>query len=203
MIYSIQPPEQFISMPWKNGLGNTIEILKEPIEDTNEFTWRLSMADVATDGDFSSFSGYERTLILLEGSGVTLDHENGKRNVLQKPLQTAIFCGDEKTVAKLHNGPIKDFNVMTRRGHCKANIQTNRTSGKSILKVNANLLLLYAVEDSVTINVLKNKPILLKHKHLFITRSPNFSSIECIGSSYISIQVFYAKKKCFQDYIEH
>ncbi len=41
-------------MPWKNGGGSTLELLQEPAADGG-FHWRLSIADVATPGPFSTF----------------------------------------------------------------------------------------------------------------------------------------------------
>jgi environmental stress-induced protein Ves len=49
--YSILPPDNFISMPWKNGLSHTVEILKHTRDEEEAFAWCLSMADVTTDGE--------------------------------------------------------------------------------------------------------------------------------------------------------
>ena len=45
-------PSDYRAMPWKNGGGITTELLIEPEGATLEsgFQWRLSMADVRTDG---------------------------------------------------------------------------------------------------------------------------------------------------------
>ena len=77
---TIYSPESFITMPWRNGLGSTIELLKHPSGDS--FKWRLSMADVTQDGAFSDFSGYDRCLILVNGTGITLTNNEG----IQWPL---------------------------------------------------------------------------------------------------------------------
>lgn len=47
----------FQKMPWKNGLGFTLEIARKPSAETDDFDWRVSMADVENDGEFSYFSG--------------------------------------------------------------------------------------------------------------------------------------------------
>ncbi|MBV9975040.1 MAG: HutD family protein, partial [Hyphomicrobiales bacterium] len=50
-------------MPWKNGGGETTEIIASPEgAGLDEFDWRISMARVATDGPFSRFAGVDRTL---------------------------------------------------------------------------------------------------------------------------------------------
>ena len=59
--------------PWKNGGGETIEIAVFPAgASVDDFDWRISMALVATDGPFSTFSGIDRTLTILDGQGIDL-----------------------------------------------------------------------------------------------------------------------------------
>ena len=58
-------------MPWRNGLGTTTEIAAEPSAD-GRFHWRLSIADVAQSGPFSSFEGYDRTIAVVAGAGMRL-----------------------------------------------------------------------------------------------------------------------------------
>ena len=124
---SIIEPTSFIAMPWRNGLGTTIELLKQDLPDGDGFAWRLSMADVTTNGAFSNFSGYQRTLLLLEGKGLTLDN-NSASHRLEKPLQSARFSGDDQTFATLHDGPVKDFNIMVQRQRCSARVSSPETA---------------------------------------------------------------------------
>ena len=48
------------TMPWANGLGQTVEMIR--VEGDQGLLWRLSMASVVEDGDFSIFPGIERNL---------------------------------------------------------------------------------------------------------------------------------------------
>ena len=61
-------------MPWKNGGGSTTEIAIAPAgaSVSSGFDWRVSMADVVSDGPFSAFNGYDRQLALLSGGGMVL-----------------------------------------------------------------------------------------------------------------------------------
>ena len=60
-------------MPWKNGGGETIEMLASPAGVSLEtFDWRISMASVVADGPFSSFAGIDRTLGIIDGAGLVL-----------------------------------------------------------------------------------------------------------------------------------
>ena len=60
-------------MPWMNGGGETIEIAVSPEgAGLASFDWRVSMARVTQPGPFSSFTGVDRTLAILDGAGLTV-----------------------------------------------------------------------------------------------------------------------------------
>jgi environmental stress-induced protein Ves len=105
-----------VRVPWKNGGGTTAEIAAFPEGSGFEtFGWRVSMADVASDGPFSLFPGIDRTLIVIEGDGIELDVE-GIAYSLDTASPKLSFSGDDITAGRLLSGPIRDLNVMTRRG---------------------------------------------------------------------------------------
>jgi environmental stress-induced protein Ves len=100
-------------MPWKNGLGSTTEIaVHPPGASVDEFTWRLSIADLTTSGPFSSFPGVERIIVQLEGSPMELTHEGHGRRRLAR-LAPHRFDGAWRTHAEIPS-PARDFNVMAR-----------------------------------------------------------------------------------------
>jgi environmental stress-induced protein Ves len=70
-------PHDFKRLPWKNGKGETIELAINEDGSLADFDWRISMASVTEDGPFSDFSGYQRHLLLLEGTGIELTHLDG------------------------------------------------------------------------------------------------------------------------------
>jgi len=108
--------EDLVRVPWKNGGGTTAEVAAFPEGSGFEtFGWRISMADVASDGPFSVFPGIDRTLIVVEGEGIELDVE-GIAYPLDKSSPKLSFSGDDTTSGRLLSGPIRDLNVMTRRG---------------------------------------------------------------------------------------
>jgi environmental stress-induced protein Ves len=105
-----------VRVPWKNGGGTTAQVAAFPEGSGFEsFGWRLSMADVASDGPFSPFPGIDRTLILVEGDGLELEVE-GFAYRLDRASPKLSFSGDDATAGRLLSGPIRDLNVMTRRG---------------------------------------------------------------------------------------
>jgi environmental stress-induced protein Ves len=151
--FQIHQPKSFQEVPWRNGRGKTLVLLSEPIPRPNSgfdaFAYRLSIAGVANDGPFSRFPDCDRTLVLLEGKGMTLSHSNGQVVELRARFAEARFPGDIETVATLHDGPIRDFNVMWQRHHCRAEVTVLGDAVSKGLDVNCDLLLAYAVEGSV------------------------------------------------------
>jgi environmental stress-induced protein Ves len=102
-------------MPWKNGMGSTTEIAIHPANaKLDDFDWRVSMAQVASDGPFSSFAAIDRTLLVLDGNGIELSVA-GQADVRIDRETIHSFPGDQATSAKLVDGPIVDLNVMSRR----------------------------------------------------------------------------------------
>lgn len=103
--------------PWKNGGGTTTEIAVSPEgAGFDDFDWRLSVAEVASDGPFSLFPGIDRTLTVIEGEGLVMTVEGRGMVTLTAASAPLSFPGDVPVSASLAKGPIRDFNVMTRRG---------------------------------------------------------------------------------------
>lgn len=99
-------------MPWANGRGTTVEILREA--DAEGLRLRLSMANVVEDGPFSALPGIDRVLVLLDGPGFTLTVDGAAHTVV--PLSPLRFSGDAAAAAQGVTAPSRDFNVMSRRG---------------------------------------------------------------------------------------
>lgn len=102
-------------MRWKNGGGITTEVARSPAEG-EEFDWRVSIAEIAQDGDFSVFPGIERTLMLLDGGGVELEIGDAQPVALTQRYAKHAFPGEAPVSCRLLDGPTRDFNLMLRRG---------------------------------------------------------------------------------------
>jgi environmental stress-induced protein Ves len=163
--FKIYSPEDFQTLPWRNGLGSTVELISESLEGHEAFSWRLSIASVANDGPFSDFSGYDRTLLLLEGTGITLNNPNGSSIELNSPLDCAYFKGEDLINASLHDGPIKDFNVMTLRSICSASVTAINEKSEPLIQINAEKLLVYSLKP-IKIQIGLEPSINLKANHL-------------------------------------
>ena len=104
-------------MAWKNGAGETIEVMVHPPgAGLGDFGWRVSMAGVAEDGPFSAFEGIERSLAVLSGEGLELSVAGRAPCRIGPGDPPVTFPGDVACTARLMGGPVRDLNVMTRRG---------------------------------------------------------------------------------------
>jgi uncharacterized protein len=103
----------YVRMPWKNGLGTTLELAREPA-GTGDFRWRLSLASVSSDGPFSAYPDHQRVVALVSGEGFVLN-VNG---VASRPLDAAgahiAFDGGATTTCRLIGGPCTDLSLMVR-----------------------------------------------------------------------------------------
>ena len=116
-------------MPWRNGGGSTTEITVAPEGaglSGERFLYRVSIADVASDGPFSRFDGYDRHIMLLDGAGMTIDCGAHGRIVLTKPCEPRAFSGDWDVVGTLVAGPVRDFNVIVDRARASATLVVRR-----------------------------------------------------------------------------
>lgn len=112
-------------MPWKNGKGETTELAINKGASLTQFDWRISIASVVENGVFSDFSGYQRNLVLIEGNGIELCHDQVKTDKLTTLLEYATFNGASSTVGYLPHEAIKDFNIITNEEKYDVSITTS------------------------------------------------------------------------------
>jgi environmental stress-induced protein Ves len=116
-----------LAVPWKNGGGVTREVaVWPPGAGFDGFDWRLSMADITQDGPFSVLPGVDRTLIVMEGAGLVLE------GVAPRPLNAgdrADFPGEAAVTGHLTAGPVRDLNLMLRRGRVAGEVMLNPPDG--------------------------------------------------------------------------
>jgi uncharacterized protein len=110
-------------MPWRNGGGTTTELTVAPGEP---FLYRVSIADVASDGPFSRYGGYDRHIMLLSGAGMTLDCGAHGRIDLDVPFEPHAFSGDWEVHGTLGGGPVRDFNLIVDRARASSALDVRR-----------------------------------------------------------------------------
>lgn len=154
MPFTLLDPTTALAMPWKNGGGTTLQLAISPAgAGLEDFAWRISSAQVAVDGAFSSFPGIDRSLAVLAGKGLRLQREDGRFETLHSGGAIAAFAGEEAIGAQLLDGPITDLNLMTRRGFWTHQVQLLKWQGTRRLENDAAVLLLWnAAESAVDVN---------------------------------------------------
>lgn len=145
-----------LATPWRNGGGVTREVAAwPPGAGLDAFDWRVSLADVATDGPFSAFPGVDRVLTVIAGDGLVLEIDG--RTTRLEPGAPLAFPGEAVVMARLTAGPIRDLNVMVRRGAWRATVEPWR--GGCIVATDGPVLVVlledaedFAALDGVFIN---------------------------------------------------
>lgn len=129
------------SVAWKNGQGRTRQLAIYPAEaGSDEFLWRVSVAEVDSAAPFSSFPGVDRQITLLRGAGFTMTLDKQQRHALTVPFEPFAFPGEADVEVELAGGATRDFNLMLRRG--KANGRIDVLRGGSHI-VERGMVLLY------------------------------------------------------------
>lgn len=144
---TLLPASGHVDMPWKNGLGRTAEIAREPPRG-DRFDWRISIATIGSDGPFSAFIGCDRTLVPIAGGGLALDFEDGHTltGALFEPIR---FSGDRPCEGRLLAGPARDLNVITRRAAATHRLEI--VAAPSAVVPGAATTLVIAIHQSLTI----------------------------------------------------
>ena len=111
------------AVPWRNGLGVQYEIACDGALP-DDWTWRLSTADITQDVPFSSFPGVTRDFCVADGNGVVLNI-NGVDHRCE-PGSITKFRGDDVVAAALTDGPMRALNLMVRDGSTARPLQIAR-----------------------------------------------------------------------------
>ena len=91
--------------PWANGGGTTRELAR-----ADDGSWRISLADIASDGPFSTFAGRHRLLTVVDGPVLGLEVD-GETHVVE-PHRPFAFSGDASVTATVPEGPVRALNVV-------------------------------------------------------------------------------------------
>ena len=125
MSVEIQRAVDRTPQPWKNGLGVQYEIMCDG-SLPDDWTWRLSTADITQDVPFSIFPGVNREFCVADGNGVVLTI-NGVEHRCE-PGSITKFRGDDEVYAKLIDGPMRALNLMVRDGAVEKHIDRSYSS---------------------------------------------------------------------------
>ena len=125
----VQRAIERIGVPWRNGLGVQYEIICDGTLP-DDWTWRLSTADITQDVPFSSFLGVTREFCVADGNGVVLNI-NGVDHRCE-PGSITKFRGDDVVAAALTDGPMQALNLMQRDGSTARPLQIARVGQRLV-----------------------------------------------------------------------
>lgn len=146
MSWQIVGAEHWQTQPWKNGGGVTHEILREMAND--HFGWRLSLAEINSDGPFSSFPDIDRVITLVEGNGFTLNIDQ-QTVTLNKRGEFHPFAGEATTSCRLLNGPVRDLNLMCHRQYFRAEVQCHSHQHSRLDMASADRHLVFVLAGAI------------------------------------------------------
>ncbi|MEZ0220029.1 HutD/Ves family protein [Tardiphaga sp. 1201_B9_N1_1] len=176
-------------MPWKNGLGSTTEIAIFPANaKLDDFDWRVSMAQVTSDGPFSSFPGIDRTLLVIDGAGIDLNvHGSASVRIDRSTIHS--FPGDQQTSATLIDGPITDLNVMSRRGIVSQHVRRINVMKRQDFIVSAQAFL-FVEHGTATVRSASTVDSLSAHDGLLVEQGSAPVAIESDATARVVIIEF-------------
>ena len=168
MNWTIVNLDDVAASPWRNGGGVTRELGVWPA--TQDWIWRMSVAEVAASGPFSHFEGIERWFAVLRGAGVCLDVDGAVHTLTASdaPFQ---FDGGAVTECTLLQGETRDFNLMVRKKAASAHME--RICGDFGTTLSASkMIAVYAMESGATIQFCQEQTVLKANTLAWSTAPP-------------------------------
>jgi len=141
----VQRAIERIGVPWRNGLGVQYEITRDG-SLPDDWTWRLSTADITQDVPFSVFPNVDREFCVADGNGVTLNINSVDHRC--EPGSITKFRGDDVVFVNLIDGPMQALNLMLRDGSAARPLQIARI-GQDIVRCQA----IVAIMGSASVEV--------------------------------------------------
>ncbi len=156
-------------VPWKNGLGTTLEIATDATEPGGPWSWRLALADVPSRAPFSIFSEIDRHLAVLDGLGMKLyrgeaDTTDAAQQSIAIPREgTAFaFAGEEVFVGEPIGHGVRDANLMLDRQRWRGSLEILRVASECPVATEADLTLVFAAQGTCFL------PAERKHESLMV-----------------------------------
>ncbi|MGY2092983.1 HutD/Ves family protein [Nocardia gipuzkoensis] len=107
------------SVPWSNRRGMTSEIVRGTPTQSGAPSWRLSVASLRENADFSPLRDIDRIFTVVGNVGTTLhfaDHDQWAA-----PLAPCAFAGEDSPFCEITT-PTEAFNVMVERTAATASV---------------------------------------------------------------------------------
>jgi hypothetical protein len=137
---TLLPAASRAAVPWKNGGGVLHEIAAsidrpDAADAFGRYRWRVATAEIAADGPFSAFPGYDRLFAAIAGNGVGLSVTDRPQALLWPGDPPLAFPGEAATSAFLLDGPVRALNVMVRRGAAAATLARHALAAGAVFRL--------------------------------------------------------------------
>ena len=125
------------------------------------YRWRVSIAHIDRPGPFSEFAGYQRIMVLLEGSGAALAFADGRHIELRRVGDMAEFDGAAAVQCALIDGKCTDLNLIAANslGDLHAAVEPLRGRRK-VPRREGHSTVLLGVDAPLSIDVGKDRAVL-------------------------------------------
>jgi hypothetical protein len=147
--------------------------------------WRLSIADVASDGPFSEFPGIDRWIMVISGKGMELTIDGLGRKRLDRLYQPLPFPGDAATTCRLLGGPIQDFNFMIRRNFGRGLLQAWQLPGNEASPSRDDVAAVHVLSGSVALET--NDTRELTQGDSWVTEEPRRVKVRALGEAVVAM----------------
>ncbi len=150
------PAADRVPTPWRNGGGTTTEVFVRgagvgrsagPGAGDAGFAWRVSIAVVEHDGDFSLYPGVDRWLMPLSAGGLRLIDDGTLVPVGRHEVRA--FPGERAVASVGVTTPTLDLNLMLRRSRSTGSLATAEVAGSTVLATAAAEELVAVVLEGV------------------------------------------------------
>ena len=146
----IQRSAEHHVVPWANGLGVTADVFLWPA-GADDWTWRLSIADVSDDLPFSFMPGIDRHIVMAQGEGMAVTIDGAPEHRMDRSTPPLFFAGESATSCRLLDGPIAGLNLMLRRGRATGGLRVISVPPAMAIKPSPGDVAIVVLDGSVTV----------------------------------------------------
>jgi environmental stress-induced protein Ves len=148
MIVTLLDPSHYVTTPWRNGGGVTVDIAV--VTDQDGEVWRFGRTPIVAPGPFSDYRGFDRIQVLVAGSGLVLRTPDGDIDVRHR-FRPVRFTGETPIVTRLETGPVEVVNLIGNRAKVQIDLKPLEAGHDAI--VGAGTHIAYCPEGPSTIEV--------------------------------------------------
>jgi environmental stress-induced protein Ves len=130
--WTLIPATSLVAAPWRNKLGTSRDIVKQPGPTPDSLGWTISIADLERDAVFSDYPNGDRIFTPIAGDPPPELAFSGGAFEACPLLVPKRFPGDMPTLSRIP-APGRAFNVIVDRRHYRASVAVLRlAAGDSV-----------------------------------------------------------------------